>query len=850
MRARGRTSGAVALVVTLALTLQMAPPAVARATVEATLRGPLAAVAAGRAVDLGAIRTRTRDGIRELAVTVELTSTATPGRVAELAGAGLDVRNTGDALVEGYASPAALRALAALALVRTVRPILAPATSAYVSPAPTIHGAAAWNTAGFTGQGVKVGIIDSGFAGLLERLGTELPASVSARCYTDLGTFSADLADCTNLDRSPEEQEHGTAVAEALTDIAPGVTLYVADPGSQLETTQTVAWMTSNGVRIINASWASLLEGPGDGTSPYVDSAYGIVDQAVAAGALWVNSAGNFAQSSWAGPWTDADANRWLEWSPGDERNPVTLAAGDRVNVALRWTSPASDYALTLWRGDTRVAIADERQALTADPFEVITYTVPASGTYDLAVAQVSGPPDPRLRMMIHPTLPLGHAVATGSLPTPADSRNPGEISVGAVNVAAPTAIEPYSSQGPTSDGRVKPDLVAIACAKTTVAFPSGTAFCGTSEAAPFVAGAAALALEANPGLAPAALADWLRSRATPLGSPSPNNTFGAGLLNLGAVPELVPAAVTFVGPPASGAAGTAFLAQPTVAIVDAQGRRVTTGAGSSLAVTLSLASGTPGAILACDGGLTRAAVGGLASFGGCRTDQPGIYTLRADAATLTGVVSGPFSVVAAGAAPILALTGPSGLTYPAGATFVATFALPAGAGRSVGLQRSVDGGTTWTTLTTGVTDPSGRAAFSAAPRTTARYRAFFAGTPDATIEVSPSLAVPVSARLTLAASIPSGRTLARGTKVTLTATARPVGNDVARGRVRFDLYQRIGTSWRRNRTFYVAVDTNGRARAILGLIYPGSWWVRGRIEPTSTNSASAWVAGYRYLVP
>src|SRR3972149_1843037 len=77
--------------------------------------------------------------------------------------------------------------------------------------------------------------------------------------------------------------------------MAPGVELFIADPISMLDTQQTVAWMTSNGVRIINASWSSdyLFEGPGDGTSPYPDSTYALVDQAVAGGALWANGAGH-----------------------------------------------------------------------------------------------------------------------------------------------------------------------------------------------------------------------------------------------------------------------------------------------------------------------------------------------------------------------------------------------------------------------------------------------------------------------------------------------------------------------------------------------------------------------------
>ena len=55
-----------------------------------------------------------------------------------------------------------------------------------------LQGAPAWHSAGFTGAGVKVGIIDAGFTGLTSRMGNELPASVHVQCYTTVGSFSAD----------------------------------------------------------------------------------------------------------------------------------------------------------------------------------------------------------------------------------------------------------------------------------------------------------------------------------------------------------------------------------------------------------------------------------------------------------------------------------------------------------------------------------------------------------------------------------------------------------------------------------------------------------------------------------
>ena len=49
-------------------------------------------------------------------------------------------------------------------------------------------------------SGVKVGIIDD-FRGLSSLMGTELPATVHGRCYTDIGVFTNNLADCELVDQ-------------------------------------------------------------------------------------------------------------------------------------------------------------------------------------------------------------------------------------------------------------------------------------------------------------------------------------------------------------------------------------------------------------------------------------------------------------------------------------------------------------------------------------------------------------------------------------------------------------------------------------------------------------------------
>jgi hypothetical protein len=115
-----------------------------------------------------------------------------------------------------------------------------------------------------------------------------------------------------------------------------------------------------------------------------------------------------------------------------------------------------------------------------------------------------------------------------GSVTGPmADSDNPGMLTVGAIDPPGGTAIAGYSSQGPTNDGRIKPDVSAVACVSSTSYAPG--CFNGTSAATPVAAGAVALAIDGDRGATPAAVADWIRGRATDRGAAGADNVYGRG---------------------------------------------------------------------------------------------------------------------------------------------------------------------------------------------------------------------------------------------------------------------------------------------------------------------------------
>ena len=88
-------------------------------------------------------------------------------------------------------------------------------------------------------------------------------------------------------------------------------------------------------------------------------------------------------------------------------------------------------------------------------------------------------------------------ATVASSIPTPGDAR--GSFTVGARDWQGDAAAD-YSSQGPTEDGRLKPDVVAPA---STAVWP-GIAMVGTSASAPHAAGAAALLMQRDRAAGPA----------------------------------------------------------------------------------------------------------------------------------------------------------------------------------------------------------------------------------------------------------------------------------------------------------------------------------------------------------
>jgi serine protease AprX len=137
-----------------------------------------------------------------------------------------------------------------------------------------------------------------------------------------------------------------------------------------------------------------------------------------------------------------------------------------------------------------------------------------------------------------------GYSASHNTLGAPADGDS--VITAGAVNSSGSRSS--FSSVGPTVDGRIKPDIMALGSGNV-VASPSNdhnyTTASGTSFSCPLSAGVAALILCANPNLSPMQVRDAMRNTASK--SSNPDNSYGWGILNaLAAVYYFPPAPQTF----------------------------------------------------------------------------------------------------------------------------------------------------------------------------------------------------------------------------------------------------------------------------------------------------------------
>ena len=503
------------------------------------------------------------------------------------------VRNAGEDYIEAHVPPPLLGAASEQPGVLRVDTILPPRPAQswsedFTSEGVELHGAGAWHDAGYRGQGIKVGVIDIGFSrfSYWQTMG-ELPRNVTVQCYFKDGRApSSRLSDCES------HSDHGTSVAEMLLDVAPEVELYIANPYSLGDFRNAVDWMAGAGVKVINYSVGQTPDGPGDGTSPFSNSPLKTIDAAVRQGIMWSNAGGNDAQKVWYGAFSDPDGNGWHNFTPRDEGNGFYLDRASRGVLALirwddSWGGADCDLDLVLSRnaqGRHVLIDKDDRPQSGGDadvPFALINFEATIEhneGYYSLAIRRNHCPDPPAWIQLINWSgANLQHHSPGHHMASPAESRNPGMMAVGATHWRDSNAIADYSSRGPTIDGRTKPDITGAACTQSPMYLsrPEQCESGGTSHASPHVAGLAALVRQRFPDFGPVETANYLKQNARERGPAGADNTWGHGLAFLPATsvtptatptptrpptatPAPVPGPVTSPGPPTVATTGNA----------------------------------------------------------------------------------------------------------------------------------------------------------------------------------------------------------------------------------------------------------------------------------------------------
>ena len=384
-----------------------------------------------------------------------------------------------------------------------------------------IVGADRWHAAGITGQSIRIGVLDMGFDGYRDLLGTELPASVTAKSFA------------YGQEPDGSGEVHGTACAEIVHETAPDAELFLAYyDGTMVSERQAVDWLMEQNVHIISHSAGSIM-GPMDGTGDDAEE----VDEVVAQGVVWVNAAGNEGDGHYRGTFTDADGDGFHEFPDGGEEFAL-WPYGSQLTIVVNWDdwqSVTEDYDLFLYDSQGGL-IASAEDAQEGGPGQVaaeyIVINTVSENVYYISIKAYDTNRAATLDIYVVGA-EIEFPVAEHSMNTPADAR--GSFTVGATEYRD-DSLAFYSSQGPTNDGRLKPEICAPAGVSGATYGPDG--FDGTSASTPYAAGAAALVMSAFPDFSRDQVVDYLQTHAVDLGLSGPDNQYGYGRLQLPAEPS------------------------------------------------------------------------------------------------------------------------------------------------------------------------------------------------------------------------------------------------------------------------------------------------------------------------
>jgi subtilisin family serine protease len=346
-----------------------------------------------------------------------------------------------------------------------------------VAPDVILHGGKqVWDELGYTGAGVLVAVIDTGFDRTHPDIADHIwsnPLEISGNGQDDDGdgriddTWGWDF--CTN--GQPVVNQHGTQVAGQVAGDGTDGRVTGMAPDAKLMSlgidcdTPSRAWQASDyaiehGAHVITQSYSWWWTDRVD-----YEAFRRQTDVELAAGVIHANSAGNFGTSQ--------------------ATQPVPYNITTPANCPAPWIHPDQTLAGGV---SSMIAVGDVNL-----------------GTDVIASSSSLGPAAwENIQVNTDPTFP---------------------------HVIPPEYLD-YPYQNGSGMGLIKPDLSAYGTGTlSTCPGPSYCSFSGTSSATPHVSGTIALMLQSNPEATPAELAQALMTTAQHRGTAGKNNAYGTGLL-------------------------------------------------------------------------------------------------------------------------------------------------------------------------------------------------------------------------------------------------------------------------------------------------------------------------------
>jgi hypothetical protein len=413
-----------------------------------------------------------------------------------------------------------------------------------------LHASAFRRATGVTGKGVVVGIISNGDQHIAD-------SQKSGNLPTNIWDDPKDKGGSGNFSPASTGDE-GTAMMEIVYDLAPGVSqLGFCGPNTSVDYITCLEDFQSN---ISPNVIVDDLGFPGGAMFSDDDFASTVASFAKANPSIHlVTAAGNDGTAFWQGNWapttvsTTVNGVTYTQAQNFDTSGGTTpylhiqANIGDTIGYIVEWADPWNDAATADDPNDYDVVVFDNpsgstagggavacNQGINVGPTSTGTQCnqhntqsttspgpTPVQGSawtanqadYYLEVFLQHGNPSRRIKILVFDTQAFQVFVTPftqGGVYGHAALASPSEITVGAV-FSGDLSLESYSSTGPVQRGTggqavtsiMKPDFVAPDCVNVTGAGGFQTPFCGTSAAAPHIAGLMALLLSGYPGQSP-----------------------------------------------------------------------------------------------------------------------------------------------------------------------------------------------------------------------------------------------------------------------------------------------------------------------------------------------------------